>query len=163
MEETKKICKELGVEDVNATNMSKKEFRKVFKHACEVKDEESLRKLAKNSKKCERILEGSFGKKEYFLNQSIHKARKYFATRVGMTRFAGNFSNDIKFKRTKWMCLCLMEREVESHLTSSTCPVYADIREKYGDLSSDEELGNYFGEVLARREALEEEEEKEEE
>ena len=80
-----------------------------------------------------------------------------------MTRFAGNFSNDIKFKRTKWMCLCLMEREVESHLTSSTCPVYADIREKYGDLSSDEELVNYFGEVLARREALEEEEEKEEE
>ena len=48
---------------------------------------------------------------------------------------------------------------MESHLTSSTCPVYADIREKYGDLSSDEELVNYFGEVLARREALEEEEE----
>ena len=46
---------------------------------------------------------------------------------------------------------------MEAHLTSSACPVYADLREKYGDLTDDDELVAYFGEVLARREALEEE------
>ena len=158
-EETKKICEELVIEDVNTTSKTKKEFKKIVKKACEIKDEENLRKLAQKSKKCERMLEDRFGKKEYLLKQSIYKARKYFTARVGMTRFAGNFSNDLKFKRTNWMCLCLVEREVESHLTSSSCPVYADIRENYGDLSSDDELVRYFGEVLARREALEEEEE----
>ena len=90
---------------------------------------------------------------EYYTKQNIHKARKFFSARVGMTRFAGNYSRDRKFQKTNWMCRCLLSREVEVHLTSSSCPVYADIREKYGDLTTDDELVAYFGEVLARRQA----------
>ena len=131
------------------------------KAACLAKDEEVLRRLASKGKKCERIMEEGFGKKEYFTKQNIHKARKFFSARVGMTRFAGNYSRDLKFQKTNWMCRCLLSREVEVHLTSSSCPVYADIREKYGDLTTDDELVAYFGEVLARRQALEEEEEEE--
>ena len=158
-DEAKKKCKELAIEDVNTTKMSKKEFKEMAKQACLAKDEEYLRKLANKSKKCDRIMEEGYGKKDYFTNQNIFKARKYFITRVSMTRFAGNYTHDQKFKRTNWLCRCLLAREVEAHLTSSACPVYADLREKYGDLSGDSELVAYFGEVLARREALEEEEE----
>ena len=157
--EAKRICEELGIEDVNNTIKSKKEFKELVKDACLVKDECNLRKLAEKSKKCERIIEEGFGKKKYFTEQSIYKARKYFSTRVSMTRFAGNYTNDRKFKRTNWLCRCLLARESEVHLTSSTCPIYADLREKYGDLKDDKELVAYFGEVLARREALDEEEE----
>ena len=156
--ETKKICEELGIEDVNVTNMGKKEFKAEATEACLVKDEETQRRLASKSKKCERIMADDFGKKEYFSQQSISKARKYFCTRVSMTRFAGNYSHDKRFQKSNWLCRCLLAREEESHLTSSSCPVYADIREKYNDLTTDEALVSFFGEVLARREALEEEE-----
>ena len=161
--EAEKICKELMIEDVNVTHKSKKEFKEDAKRACVNKDEETLRRLAKKSKKCDRIMEEAFGKKEYFTKQSIFKARKYFSTRVFMTRFAGNYSRDQKFKKSNWLCKCKVAREVEEHLTSTTCPIYSDIREKYADLTTDDELVAFFGEVLARREALEEEEDKEEE
>ena len=36
--------------------------------------------------------------------------------------------------------------------------MYGDIRQKYGDMDSDENLVGFFGEVLARRESLEDEE-----
>ena len=75
------ICEELGIEDVNVTNMGKKEFKAEATEACLVKDEETQRRLASKSKKCERIMADDFGKKEYFSQQSISKARKYFCTR----------------------------------------------------------------------------------
>ena len=45
-DEAKKICKELAIEDVNTTKMSKKEFKEMAKQACLAKYEEYLRKLA---------------------------------------------------------------------------------------------------------------------
>ena len=74
-----------------------------------------------------------------------------------MDRFAGNYSHDRSFARTGWKCHCRLEREEVSHLTSGTCPTYKDIFEKFDNLSSDENLVKYFGEVLARRDALEQE------
>ena len=41
-----------------------------------------------------------------------------------------------------------------SHLTSGTCPTYMDIFLKYEDLTGDEDLARFFGEVLARRDSL---------
>ena len=43
-------------------------------------------------------------------------------------------------------------------MLTGECPVYGDIRQKYGDMDSDENLVGFFGEVLARRESLEDEE-----
>ena len=54
-------------------------------------------------------------------------------------------------------------REEESHLVEGKCPVYQDIWEKYNNLEEDTELARFFGEVIARRTALEEQEEEEEE
>ena len=74
-----------------------------------------------------------------------------------MQKIAGNFPNDRNFARTGWMCRCLLEKEEVSHLTSGTCPTYRDIYERYSDLSADQDLVKFFGEVLARRDALDQE------
>ena len=157
-EEAKDICKYLDIEDVNITNLSKKEFKEVAVEAAMNKDERELRSLAEKSDKCQRMLIDGYGRKQYFKEQNIFKAREYFRTRVNMQRFAGNFSNDRNFARTGWMCRCLLEREEVAHITSGTCPTYRDIYERHDDLSKDEGLVKVFGEVLARRDALDQEE-----
>ena len=81
-------------------------------------------------------------------------------TRYGMQPFAGNFSHDKRFARSQWLCRCREAREEEQHLLSGSCPVYGDIRATYGDLREDKDLVAFFGEVLERREELEEEEER---
>ena len=43
----------------------------------------------------------------------------------------------------------------ESHIKDETCPIYSDIWQKYGDLNNDEDLVNFFYEVLEKRSKLE--------
>ena len=83
-----------------------------------------------------------------------------FKTRYGMLPFAGNYSKDKRFARNHWLCWCGEEKEEESHLISGDCEIYGDIRRKYGDLDDDNKLVKFFNEVLARRDELEEEEDK---
>ena len=75
-----------------------------------------------------------------------------------MQPFAGNFSHDKRFARSQWLCQCREAREEEQHLLSGSCPVYGDIRARFGDLREDGDLVTFFGAVLERREELEEEE-----
>ena len=135
--------------------MSKSDFRKIFNEACKSKDEETQRRQANEKKKCDRIMEDTYGQKGYFQNQNIAEARTMFKTRTGLLPFAGNYSNSNRYKQTNWLCICKQNREEEHHIR--TCLVYQDIREKFGSLDDDENLVQFFSEVLARREALEEE------
>ena len=48
-----------------------------------------------------------------------------------------------------------MLKEKEAHLISQHSPFYSDIREKYSNFDKDEELVNYFDDVLERREVIE--------
>ena len=64
-------------------------------------------------------------------------------------------------KKTNYLCRCLEDRETESHLMSGKCKFYKDIREKYDNFSSDEDLVNYFREVLDRRDEMDKELDKE--
>ena len=153
--EAEEICKFLEIEDVNTTSLNKKEFKKLVKDACEKKDEDEIRHSA--SSKCENIMKDKYGKKEYLAKHNIHKSRQYFRTRVNMHRFAGNFSHDRTFARTGWLCRCGLAREEVAHLTSGTCPTYQNIFEKFDDLSCDEELVKFYSEILARRDAIDEE------
>jgi hypothetical protein len=57
------------------------------------------------------------------------------------------------------MCRCSKEREEESHLRSGQCEVYGDLRAKYQDLEDDQQLVDFFNDILERREDLESEEE----
>ena len=47
-----------------------------------------------------------------------------------------------------------MSKEKEAHITSTQCPIYSDIREKYNNFDNDEELVAYFDAVLERREVI---------
>ena len=78
-----------------------------------------------------------------------------------MLAIAGNFSHDRRFKRTDWLCRC-GQREEQEHLRRH-CPMYDDIRAKYGELESDESLVPFFKEVLEKRDKLLEKEKKERE
>ena len=156
--ETKEICKYLNIEDVNTTNESKKNYRKIVTKACKLKDEVELRGMAEKTTKCERIMKDDYGQKKYVKMLNIQRARETFRTRTNMQRFAGNFTHDRHFAATGWMCRCRVEREELAHLTSGTCPVYMDIFQKFDDLSTDESLVSFFGEILARRDALDKEE-----
>ena len=68
-----------------------------------------------------------------------------------MQPFAWNYSNDVRFQKTNWMCECKLSKEDENHLLSGNCPIYSDKRDNYGDLESDEILVSYFNEILTRR------------
>ena len=94
-----------------------------------------------------------YGKKDYINQKLIGDVRKWYKSRFGLLPFAGNFSHDNKFARSDWMCRC-GEKEKESHITSSSCPVYSDIREKYTSFDDDKDLVSYFQEVLDRRDLL---------
>ena len=56
------------------------------------------------------------------------------------------------------MCRCGKEKELEDHIINGGCESYKDIRDKYKHLEGDEELLEFFKEVLHRREKLDEEE-----
>ena len=153
-EETLNICKELKIEDVNETRMSKKEYKTKLMEACREKDEGKLRAAAEGKEKCQKIMREYYGKKEYFGEKNIKNVRKMFQTRVSMLPFAGNFSKDQRFARTKWLCRCQEEREEERHIIGGKCLIYRDIHDKFDNLDSDENLVDFFAEVLVRRDAL---------
>ena len=117
-------------------------------------NEARLRNMSENKKKCDRIMEDKYGKKDYILNQSINKARLYFKSRVSMLPFAGNYPNYLKYQKSNWLCQCTLSKEEESHLLSGQCPVYGDLCEGR-DLTKDEDLVGLFTEILGRRERLE--------
>ena len=73
-----------------------------------------------------------------------------------MMPFAGNYQRDQWFARTDWLCRCGQAKEEEGHLTSGNCEVYGDIRANYSDLNDDNQLVNFFKEILAKRDELEE-------
>jgi hypothetical protein len=164
--EVARICEELGIENINE-EVTKKEddrvCRKYLTEKCKELDETRLRKLAAGKHKCERIMQGVYGKKPYMGSQTIANVRKFFYTRVKMQPFGGNYSKDKRFSKTEWMCRCAENKEEESHLMTGDCPVYGDLKEKYGDLNSDENLVGFFADILARRERLEDEEREAEE
>ena len=56
--------------------------------------------------------------------------------------------------KTNWMCKCEKSKEKEKHITSYSCPVYADIRANYQDFNEDEDLVAYFNQVLERRDMI---------
>jgi hypothetical protein len=151
-EETSKICQILTIEDVNWTKQDPHKYMNIVLEALHKKNEECLRSLATG--KCERISGEIYQKKDYILYKNIFSARQHYRTRFGMTDFAGNYSNNRKYAKSNWLCLCQNSREEESHLMSGECTVYGDLVNKYSDLTCDENPADLFREVLARRELL---------
>ena len=158
--EAEYIARELNIESVRDTELSKKEYRENVTEACHRYDEKMLKEKMETKKKCARIIQDEYGRKDYFAKMIPGEVRDFFATRVQMLALAGNYSRDNRFRRTGWLCLC-GEREEQEHILLH-CSKYDDIREKYSDLSCDENIVRFFRDVLAKRDKVREEEEKEE-
>ena len=77
--------------------------------------------------------------------------------RFGLQPFAGNYFHDRRFAGSQWLCKCQEAREEEAHLLSGLCKVYGDLTLQYDDFSDDNNLINFFNDVLARREQLDKE------
>ena len=92
--------------------------------------------------------------KTYVFNEKIEDVRSMYRTRFQLLPFAGNYSHSKKYEKTNYLCRCEGARGDEQHLKSTDCPVYADIREQFGDLDNDNDLVNYFTMVLARRDEV---------
>ena len=158
--EAKEICEDLGIEDVNISTMTKSEFKRLTMGAIEAKNESILRELAQEKTKCKNIMKEDYGRKKYVDENKIEDVRFRFKARVGLLPFAGNYSNDRRFIKTKWLCRC-GEKEKEAHITSGNCPIYDDIWEKRGNLENNEDLVKFFSAVLERRDLLDRLEEEE--
>ena len=161
--EAKTICENLAIEDCNETMLNSKDFKKILKEALKKKDEEMLRQQATDKSKCDHIMKGAYGKKEYMGKEKLSDVQLQFKSRVRMMPFGGNYTNDRRFARTNWMCRCKLEKESESHLKDGKCPVYSDIREDYGNLEDDSSLASFFSKILERRDLVDRLEEEQEE
>jgi hypothetical protein len=150
------IAEKLSIENANETQMSKKEYRAHVTEACHAENERRLREDMRGKEKCSRIEQDSYGRKDYFCCKTPSQTREMFATQVFMQPWAGNFSNDRRFARTGWMCRCGGSVELQEHVVT-TCPMYHDLREKFGDMEEDENLAFFFKEALARRDSYDKE------
>ena len=95
-QETVSICKQLEIEDVNSTRLSKTKYKHILNKACHKKNEERLR-LQASDIKCSHMKKEKYGKKEYLDNQNIINTRNWLKTRYSLQPFAGNFSHDRRF------------------------------------------------------------------
>ena len=158
-QEAELICQELQIESANTTWLDPKRYRKMVTEALHRLNEKRIKAQSENKPKCDRISQENYGKKSYLKETSISKTRLLFKTRFGMMNFAGNFSRDRKFAKTDWLCKCRESKEYESHLLDGRCKVYGTIRSKYGEMKTEDDLVNFFSEVLEERDRLEDEEE----
>ena len=92
----------------------------------------------------------------YSKNTTIEETRKWFKSRFGLEKFAGNYSHDRRFAKTNWLCRCKLSIEDEGHIVSGQCPIYGGLRTQFGDLEEDCNLVAFFTAVLDRRDELEE-------
>ena len=153
--EVAEICSKLDLEGIAACRLDSKQFRKIVTEKCHLENERRLREQTKESKKCKRIKEEKYEKRQYFEKSTLKNASKIFRTRFGMLDFAGNYKNIAKYKKTEGMCRCSQQKEQETHILSGKCEIYGDIRLKH-NISDDESLMKFFSEILQRREELEE-------
>ena len=138
------------------------DYKQLLIQARHRKNESILRGLSEGKEKCQRIGKEEYGVKEYLQKKCMADVRNTYRTRYGQRDFAGNFSKNNKYSKSNWMCLCLESKEKETHITSEYCPIYSDIREKYQNFDSDEDLVMFFDEVLERRDMVQSMEEDEE-
>ena len=82
--------------------------------------------------------------------------KKIFTKKIFcLTRGGRGLKTSLK-KRTSFVKSPL-SREDEAHLTSEQCTVYGDLALKYSDLTDDQNLVEFFREVLDRMDQLDQE------
>jgi hypothetical protein len=77
--EAEHIAKELEVESVNTTELSKKEYRDSVTEACHRYNKKMLKGKIEGKKKCEKIVSEEYGRKSYFEKLIPGEVGDYFS------------------------------------------------------------------------------------
>ena len=147
-EEVRNICLALGIDDANDTIMTKEAYKKVVRTACKEFDEREMKAGMEGRTKLEKFCQDDCNLKEYMRQKSLRDVRDTFRTRTQLLEgFKGNFRN--KYKDGDMRCEgCLQDEDTQPHVM--LCTAYEDIRGSK-DMSKDEDIVEYFREVLVRR------------
>ena len=81
--ETKEICEELNITDVNTTYLTKNEYKSLVDGAIKRKNEEWLRKEAEGKRKCEKIMRETFEKRTTSPKTKLEKSETYSKLELG--------------------------------------------------------------------------------
>ena len=98
-----------------------------------------------------------YGRQTFVIKKSMEESRNWFRTILFLQPFAGKCTHDRRFAKSNWLCQCKGDIGQEGHIVSGKCEIYSDLRDKYGDLSEDKNLVEFFKAVLERRDEIEEE------
>ena len=99
----------------------------------------------------EEVKEEEFGQKEYMSKMNMHDARLYFRIRTRSIKCKMNQPSDRHNKETLWKCTACGNIDSQKHIM--WCPAFKEIREGRS-LESDNDLVNYFRQVLIIRDKL---------
>ena len=142
------ISKELELEDVNETGLSKTVLRKLVNAACLERNETDLKEDMVGKTKLIVLAKEDCKAKGYLSSKSMKDVRDIFRARTEMTAgFRGNFHN--MYRGGNVNCEgCGQVKDTQSHATE--CPAYADLKEGL-DFNSDGDLVAFFRRVMERR------------
>ena len=91
--EANEICAELGIVNINTTDVNTKEWKRNVKVACKDKDKKDMAQEMQGKSKLEGLLE-DLEAKEYFKYKSLSKVQEIFRVRTQMLEgFKDNFKN----------------------------------------------------------------------
>ena len=151
--ETKAICDRIKLEDVNTTNFDKHEYKELVVKACRKEDAAFLRGGMEGRSKVQDLVSENCLIKDYFKYKSLARTRDMFRIRTHMNELKANFKHDKKNIVGGVACVaCGMEDESNSHVMK--CDKYRDLRDGR-DLKSNNDLVNFFRDVMSRREKIE--------
>ena len=95
-----------------------------------------------------------FETKEYLREMTLSSARTNFKLRSKTIEVKYNFKNNPKYKAERWRCdSCVSELAIEDQQHIIVCPAYEKLRVDRS-LDNDQDLVNYFKEVLSIRDKL---------
>ena len=146
--ESAEICLSLGIEDVNQTNSSKREWRRIVRTACLNKDTAEMMEGMEGKTKLEELKLGDCKIKPYMERKSLKQVRDIFRARTQMVEgFKANFKNMYRGKDIDCDG-CRQAIDLQCH--ALVCPAYEDLRDGM-DFAQDLDLITYFKSVMERR------------
>ena len=148
------ICESLVIEDANDTKEEKNEYAKKLKEAVRVRDEVDMKNSMEKMEKMIILKNEDCRRKKYIKQKYINQVRDIFATRVLMLRFAGNYSHNETFRRSNWLCEACDMKVTEDQVHIASCSGYEDLRRDKNIKHNNDDLVNFYQEVLDRRDKL---------
>ena len=149
--ECNNIIKEWGIPDItkDENKVSRNQWKNIVKKEARNQNGKALSEMIKKSSKLENLKHESYEEKPYLTAMSMHDARMNFSLRSRMFNCKMNYLNNPKYKAELWRCdSCESLIDSQSHILY--CPAYQQLRVGKS-LSSDQDVVNYFKEVLEIR------------